>query len=395
MAPLGCTGDDQRVDGDQASVDSCSTFTIPAVGKTAATITSFVDGESFDTGRVTALQASARVDLVASPDLPAEVAVTLDDLIVGRCASEIPGGLRINDIETISGASVDVRQTGNREVTLSIASVGEARVTVSGTITVAEWSHPCAITDYPPGSEIAFSENLQVTVVKPEASRWPSGERSCAAAVGRRVENYFVEPYLVSPAGVPIQPINASRAIGIEAVLCGADASAWEAVNEGGGIVMPTSPGTLTLEPSVGEPLEISIFDVADVSTFASTFQVAAFTPIVLEDGKTYGAWGRASRYIFGMLDSAIVGDLVSCSDVPPEWFTLRATPADVCRPSGECAGGDACGYSVNGQIVGGPVEVVADGECTLELTARGAAGGAGYTARATVVLQNVESMLE
>lgn len=384
--------------------DGCVVVTLPAAAQTSASVGQQVlvpELMTLQGDQVVAVQSAAQVDVVYSPDLPTEIAVSLGPLWYGQCGP-LNGTLTITRAEVTAGTAVAFELTGSRSATLSVSGAGTASVELTGTYAApADVDDPCARL-IPAGGEIPFTEVLTVDVIEPTATRWYTGPlcgEPVRAAVGRRLEGLGL--IALGPDGRDLYPINALpyRSVAFDAVACDLDGAPWAPWDEEGtSMLMPNSAGRVTLEPTVGDPMQIEVVDIGDVSTFATTFEIGGMAggPTVLEDGGSYGpGWGRTSRYIFATVDSASVEQTPICTDVPPTWFTLSAEPPERCAPrEPACSSGLAC-YLFYGQLVADAIYAVADGECTLELSAPEAAGGQGFVNRVTFWLTNVEGMMD
>jgi hypothetical protein len=377
----------------------CVVVRQPPAGASTATLDTLLTPEhvELDGDTVVGVRMSTYVELIDAPDLPRRVSVKLGPSYFTECG-DLHGAFLIHRAEVTSGDAVTFELTDDTTAAITALAGGSASVTLTGRyLAPIDVGDRCA-ERFLPGTEIPFTETVQVAVVEPKGARWETVVQPMRAAIGRRLENLSLTP--VAADGHDINPINAlpSRAIGIDAVVCDSEQQDWAPWDRAGvqhplaawtlAVQMPAEPGTITLRPAIGDALDIEVVDVSDVSKMELAFQVAGSVPLRLEDGESYGpSWARMSRFIFAVVERVEVDSTVLASDVPPEWFSLTTSPAEHCAPR------DVEGIfgTVYGQVVADPIYVLADGDCTLELQAP----ERGVMERVRVSLANVGAMID
>jgi hypothetical protein len=232
---------------------------------------------------------------------------------------------------------------------------------------------------------------------------------ACGDGPMKVVGGAFIDALVPAPvdaAGEPFYPVNAEsgRWLRFDTEACAYGALAWPESPAGpgapAGTQFPMGPARVTLTADVGAPLVAPVQAPGEIDAAEVVFAVAGFGggPVPLTDGETLGdqGWGRTARRIFPSVLGLTSAGVPVCGAPPPEWFVFTAAPPEVCAPRPLATEGDidpSVRYGLPGPYLGVSAYLVADGTCDLSLTAPAFAAGAGFEARLSATLLNVENM--
>lgn len=351
------------------------------------------------------LEARVDVDFLVGAAYPTEFVGEVRDRWFGACG-ELRGEFVLDAVDPADSSldAVEVVVEGPDRARFSVRREGTALVTLRGRYHAPSEPEDRCAERFPPDSDTPWFETLSIRAAAPAGVEWgrpfECREGPLVAPEGAYIGN--LAPTALAADGRRLSPVNASwrHPVAYELRACLDAPGPWPdpPAEETPGVQCPDAPGTLTLTPAVGAPLTIRVVGPRAVTTIDFAFSVAGFGggPIPVADGARLGemGWGRAARRVFPGVRGLHAGPDALCGAAPTRWFTVSAGPSEVCdtRPSmyDETPNGL---YLIDGTRVGGSAYLVADGECTLGVSAPEADGGGGLGASITATFVRVDGM--
>jgi hypothetical protein len=353
-----------------------------------------------------AIDTAYGLDLLVGEGYPTVFTASAAWRYYGGCG-ELNGALQFTRVE-VDGEAVTARLEGGTSLVLEVRAAGEATVVLRGTYSAPDTDQDACAEDFPPGSVTPVVERVRVRAIAPTAVEWLR-PYACGDGPMKVVGGAFIDALVPAPvdaAGEPFYPVNAEsgRWLRFDTEACAYGALAWPESPAGpgapAGTQFPMGPARVTLTADVGAPLVAQVQAPGEIDAAEVVFAVAGFGggPVPLTDGETLGdqGWGRTARRIFPSVLGLTSAGVPVCGAPPPEWFVFTAAPPEVCAPRPLATEGDidpSVRYGLPGPYLGVSAYLVADGTCDLSLTAPAFAAGAGFEARLSATLLNVENM--
>lgn len=408
----GLTADATPADPDAAAPDAnagCETRSTPFVPVEAGPLGQGVyPPDTLTTGAAgPAIDTAYGLDLLVGEGYPTEFTASAAWRYYGGCG-ELNGSLQFTRVE-VDGEAVTARLDGGTSLVLAVQAAGEATVVLTGTYHAPDTDQDACAEDFPPGSVTPVVERVRVRAIAPTAVEWLR-PYACGDGPLKVVGGAFIEslvPVPVDAGGEPFYPVNteSNRWLRFDTEACADAALTWPAApadtDAPAGTQFPLGPARVTLTADFGAPLVAEVQAPGEIDAADVVFAVAGFGggPVHLTDGETLGeqGWGRTARRIFPSVLGLTAGGVPVCGAPPPEWFAFTAGPPEVCAPRPLApAEGDidpSVRYGLPGPYLGVSAYLVADGTCDLSLAAPAFAAGAGFEARLSATLLNVENM--
>jgi hypothetical protein len=136
---------------------------------------------------------------------------------------------------------------------------------------------------FPPGSRTPFVEQVTIVADTPRAVQW-SRPYPCPEGRFAAPEGAFLQGLVASPtdaAGEAVYPSNTApnASLPVEVTACAASAFDWPEPPAGAlpGLQLPDTRGTVRLEASVGEPLDVEVVGADRVTSVEVAFALAGF----------------------------------------------------------------------------------------------------------------------
>lgn len=356
------------------------------------------DGPSIDT--------AYGVDLLVGAGYPTVFTASAAWRYFGGCG-ELDGALKFTSVD-VAGDAVTARLDGDTALVLEVQGEGEATVVLTGAYRAPDTDQDACAGDFLPGSITPVVERVRVRAIAPKSVEWQR-PYACGEGLLQVVGGAFLDALVPAPvdaAGEPFYPINAAsnRWLRFDTEACADGTPDWPAApaepDAPAGTQFPMGPARVTLSADVGAPLVAEVLAPGQIDAAEVVFAVAGFGggPVPLTDGVTLGeqGWGRTARRVFPAVLALSSAGVPVCGAPPTEWFEFTAGPSEVCEPRPLASEGEidpARHFGLPGPYLGASAYLVADGTCDLRLSAPAFAGGAGFEARLSATLLNVENM--
>jgi hypothetical protein len=331
------------------------------------------------------LQRSTRVDLLVGPDYPDRWTGTLAGTWYARCG-QLTGRFELDDVPP-GDAAVALRAVDATLLEVSVSAPGRVEAEVRGVYVAPETPDDRCAEFFPPGSRTPFVEQVTIVAETPRAVQWtrpyPCPEGRFAAPEGAFLQGLVASP--TDAAGEAVYPSNTApnASLPVEVTACAASAFDWPEPPAGAlpGLQLPDTRGTVRLEASVGEPLDVEVVGADRVTSVEVAFALAGVGggsgAVAHESELGATGWGRVARYVVPGVTALRDGAAVLCGAPPAYWFTLEAGPPEVCEVRRELP---AAGFVLPEGALNTGVYLNADGRCRMSLSAPGFRGGAGFT---------------
>lgn len=322
-----------------------------------------------------------------------------------RC-SVLEGTFEITGIDAHDTASVSSAVQDNA-VSLEVSAEGETVLRVRGTYTPpTEGNEATCLTErYGAAQGYDFEWSVTVYVWEPVDVKFTvpftcNKEATFYAVAGTQLNlnlvSYVVS--LVNAAGDTFSPHNADPTRPITITVTGPEGSTLALKPPSGGfesLVFPAEVGALSVSAAVGEPLQYTVIEPGEVTDAEIVFVLPGYggggiSPLV--SGETYEGFARTGNRVVPTIGLLKRDGVAVCTRSNPAWFELTGLTPDTC-PLDVPGSIEQLGFEIYSETVGQSAHVIADGVCSVALSAPILDGGQGIFWDLSVTLIRTESM--
>lgn len=327
-----------------------------------------------------------RLALAVGPGFPDTLEAVVPDEAWATCG-RVAWDVALDGIETTGGSvGLELRPGG---LVVRASSAGAEEVTLTGTVTLRE--PRCGL---PAGAERPITITAEVLAIPVAGSRLRFDCPDASQTQLATGQPFPTEPRLelLDPAGAPISAANVDAYARDDLVLrseldLGIDPPArfadW---------VAPDAPGTVEIEPSLGDAVTVRVVGPESVVDADVEFRIGHIKaePTPVAAGGVYrpadllhhgsAATNGLAPHVAGLATAR--GPL--CSSPPARWFELASNTPQICEvlPS-----------SRSDSAPWGEARLLRDGTCELELRAPALAPEAGFPVRWRATFQDVDEL--